>query len=114
MPSCDLITSSASAHICNRTHGGPVGCAIITEKRKEKRKGLAHGAEGRGERVAGIHDFPLQGGVDRADEQLQPRGVQVLRQVFFAGDESHVRQSWLRTPPRGDSGAKKSSKSVSP
>lgn len=54
-----------------------------------------HRSERRGERVTGVDDLPLQGSVGRADEQLQPRFVQVVGKVLLFRDQCHIRQRGL-------------------
>ena len=48
---------------------------------------LPHRSERRGERVAGVDDFPLQGRVDGTDEQLQSRFVEVVGKVLLFRDQ---------------------------
>ena len=56
----------------------------------------SHRSERRGERVTGVYDLPLQGGIGGAHEQLEPRLVEVAGEVLLFGDQCHIRESWLQ------------------
>ncbi len=48
---------------------------------------LTHRSERGGERVTGVYDLPLQGGVDGANEQLEPRLVEIAGEVLLFRDQ---------------------------
>lgn len=48
---------------------------------------VSHRSEGGGKRVTGVYDLPLQGGVDGAHEQLEPRLVEIAGEVFLFRDQ---------------------------